>query len=157
MEIELPDYALSPKKGKVVYDNTCARCHGANGEGKMLASGVTYEYPPLWGKNSYQAGTSMFKIIKAAQFIKANMPHDKANYEHPFLSDIDALQVAAYINSEEHERPDKRGYDYPDFTKKSVDYPFGPYDDPFTEKQHKYGPYKPIIAYRKKKGLYVNY
>jgi thiosulfate dehydrogenase len=85
------------------------------------------------------------------------MPHDKANYEHPFLSDIDALQVAAYINSEEHERPDKRGYDYPDFTKKSVDYPFGPYDDPFTEKQHKYGPYKPIIAYRKKKGLYVNY
>ncbi len=157
IEIELPDYALSPTLGKAVYANTCARCHGENGEGKMLTSGVTYEYPPLWGKNSYQAGTSMYKIIKAAQFIKANMPHDKASYEHPFLSDIDALQVAAYINSEEHERPVKKGFDYPDLSKKSIDYPFGPYDDPFTEKQHKYGPYKPIIAYRKKKGLYVNY
>ena len=157
IEIKLPDYKLSPKLGKVVYDKDCARCHGENGEGKMLASGVTYEYPPLWGKNSYQAGTSMYKIIKAAQFIKANMPHDKSSYQNPFLTDIEALQVSAYINSNDHERPMKVGFDYPDLRKKSIDYPFGPYDDPFTEEQHKYGPYKPIIAYRKKKGLYVNY
>lgn len=157
MEIKLPNYALSPAKGKFIYTNQCARCHGANGEGKLLSSGVTYEYPPLWGKDSYQPGSSMYRVIKAAQFIKANMPNDKSSYEHPFLSDIDALQVAAYVNSDEHERPKKTGLDYPDPKKKAVDYPFGPYDDPFTEKQHKYGPYQPIIDYRKKHGLYVNY
>ena len=157
LKLKLPEYALSPKKGKVIYQSACARCHGENGEGKLLPSKVTYEYPPLWGKDSYQPGSSMYRIIKAAQFIKANMPNDKSTYEHPVMSDIDALQVAAYVNSEEHERPKKTGLDYPDVKKKAVDYPFGPYDDPFTEKQHKYGPYQPIIDYRTKHKLYVNY
>jgi thiosulfate dehydrogenase len=157
VDIKLPDFALSPAKGKVIYENSCARCHGTNGEGKLLASKITYEYPPLWGKDSYQPGSSMYRVIKAAKFIKANMPNDKSNYEHPYLSDIDALQVAAYVNSAEHERPAKTGSDYPDIKMKAIDYPFGPYNDPFTEEQHKYGPYQPIIDYRTKKGLYVNY
>lgn len=157
MEIMLPDFQLDLNHGKQVYRNECARCHGDNGEGKMKPDNSTYEYPPLWGKLSYQPGSSMFRIIKAAQFIKANMPFDQATWENPKLTDRDALDVAAYINSEEHDRPAKAGEDYPNLKRKPVDYPFGPYDDPFTETQHKYGPYKPIIEYRKKHGLYVNY
>jgi len=155
--LKLPKTALDPKKGKVIYDGQCARCHGPNGEGEMLPSGVTYKYPPLWGKESYQPGSSMNRIIKAAQFIKANMPQDKANYNHMYLSDNDALLVAAYVNWEEHDRPNKLGPDYPDISKKPIDYPYGPYNDPFSEKQHKYGPYQPIIDYHEQHGLYVNY
>ncbi len=157
LELKLPDYPLDVNHGKVVYQNECVRCHGANGEGKFLANNVTYEYPPLWGKLSYQPGSSLFRIIKAAQFIKANMPYDKATWKKTVLSDRDAFDVAAYINSEQHERPKKTGVDYPSIEKKAIDYPFGPYNDHFSETQHKYGPYQPIIDYRKKKGLYVNY
>jgi thiosulfate dehydrogenase len=41
--------------------------------------------------------------------------------------------------------------DWPDISKKPVDHPFGPYADAFTEKQHKYGPFKPIVEEQKKK------
>ncbi|HLP56488.1 MAG TPA: c-type cytochrome [Fluviicola sp.] len=157
IELKLPDYQLDVNHGKAVYKQECARCHGEDGQGKMLANNVTYEYPPLWGKQSYQPGSSLFRIIKAAQFIKANMPHDQVNWQKMKLSDRDALDVAAYINSEQHVRPQKEGLDYPDIKTKPIDYPFGPYNDTFTETQHKYGPYPPIIEYRKKKGLYVNY
>jgi thiosulfate dehydrogenase len=157
LEIRLPDYALDVRHGQEVYVSECVRCHGENGQGKMRQDNVTYEYPPLWGKIAYQPGSSMFRIIKAAQFIKANMPHDQATWRKPKLSDRDALDVAAYINSEQHLRPPKRGEDYPNIKHKPIDYPFGPYDDHFSETQHKYGPYKPIIDYRRKNGLYVNY
>jgi len=157
MEIRLPDFALDVKHGQQVYTNECARCHGTNGEGKLFASNVTYEYPPLWGPLSYQPGSSMFRVIKAAQFIKANMPHDKSSWQKPYLSDRDALDVAAFINSEDKVRPVKEGLDYPNIKTKPIDYPFGPYDDHFSENQHKYGPFQPIIDYRRKNGLYVNY
>ena len=155
--ISLPDYPLDVKHGKQVYQQECARCHGEDGQGKFTADGSTYEYPPVWGMQSYQPGSSLFRIIKAAQFIKANMPHDQATWRKMKLTDREALDVAAYINSEEHIRPPKRGTDYPDVGKKPIDYPFGPYNDTFSEHQHKFGPYKPILEYRQKKGLFVNY
>jgi thiosulfate dehydrogenase len=34
--------------------------------------------------------------------------------------------------------------DWPKIAKKPFDHPFGPYVDPFSEEQHKFGPYKPI-------------
>lgn len=155
--IRLPDSPLDLKHGKQVYQLECARCHGENGEGKWNEDGSTYEYPPVWGMQSYQPGSSLFRIIKAAQFIKANMPHDQVTWRNIKLTDKEALDVAAYINAEEHQRPPKKGTDYPDVGKKPIDYPFGPYNDTFSERQHKYGPYKPIMEYRKKKGLFVHY
>lgn len=157
MTISLPDYPLDVKHGKQVYAAECARCHADDGQGRMKADGSTYEYPPLWGMQSYQPGSSLFRIIKSAQFIKANMPHDQVTWRKMKLTDREALDVAAYINSEEHVRPPKKGSDYPDVGKKPIDYPFGPYDDTFSEQQHKYGPFKPILEYRQKRGLYVNY
>jgi thiosulfate dehydrogenase len=157
LAIRFPDYQLDVRHGGKVYANECLRCHGGNGEGKMRPDNVTYEYPPLWGKAAYQPGSGMFRIIKAAQFIKANMPHDQATWKKPKLSDRDAFDVAAYINSQNRIRPLKRGEDYPNVAAKPIDYPFGPYDDGFSEQQHKYGPFQPIINYRKKKGMYVSY
>ena len=63
------------------------------------------------------------------------------SYKNPVLSDEEAWDVAAYINSQEH--PDKKwSTDWPDISKKPFDHPFGPYADSLTEKQHKYGPWK---------------
>lgn len=155
--MRLPARAADPVKGKELYTQHCVRCHEENGEGKWLADHSTYEYPPLWGEYGYQPGSSMFRLIKAAQFIKANMPFDQATWDKPILSDQEAFDVAAYINDPSHPRPVKKGADYNDVSTKYVDYPFGPYDDHFSEKQHKYGPFQPIIDYRKKHGLYLNY
>ena len=41
--------------------------------------------------------------------------------------------------------------DYPNIAGKPVDYPYGPFNDAFTEQQHKYGPFEPIRLARSKK------
>jgi thiosulfate dehydrogenase len=64
-------------------------------------------------------------------------------YEKPVLTDEEAWDVAAYVNS--MPRPSKDlSMDWPKIAKKPFDHPFGPYVDPFSEEQHKFGPYKPI-------------
>jgi thiosulfate dehydrogenase len=61
-------------------------------------------------------------------------------HDTPELSDEDAWDVAAYIESKP--RPHKAvPKDWPDITKKPIDHPYGPYADAFSEQQHKYGPF----------------
>ena len=69
-----------------------------------------------------------------------------ATWDNPQLTDEEAWDVAAYINSQQ--RPDRDlSNDWPKITGKPVDHPFGPYADEFTEQQHKYGPFQPIEAH----------
>ncbi|MCT7909218.1 c-type cytochrome [Arcobacter lacus] len=135
--------AADPIKGKVVYDMQCAACHGVNGEGiKNEGKANGYMYPPLWGKDSYNKGAGMFRVLKAADFIKANMPLG-ATHENPLLTDEEAYNVAAYINLEEHDRPEKanRNKDFPDEVVKAPDvYRQG--QDPI---EGKFGPYGKLI------------
>jgi thiosulfate dehydrogenase len=71
-----------------------------------------------------------------------------ATYDQPQLSDEEAWDVAAYVNS--LPRPEKDlSKDWPDISKKPLDHPFGPFTDGFDEAQHKYGPFKPIQEKRK--------
>lgn len=143
-ELNYLSRAANPVKGKIVYDAVCQRCHGINGEGLAEWDSSGYIYPPLWGEHSYNTAAGMFRISKLAGFIKYNMPYG-ISYREPQLTDEDAWDVAAYIASKG--RPEKNfKQDWPDINKKSVDYPFGPYADSFTEQQHKYGPYSPIIS-----------
>lgn len=138
------DRAANPETGKILYLQKCSNCHGKNGEGLPNAEGNGYTYPPLWGENSYNIGAGMYRIILLAGYIKANMPFG-ANYRQPQLSDEEAWDIAAYVNT--MDRPYKNlEKDWPKITEKPIDYPFGPYADQFSEKQHKYGPYKPILA-----------
>lgn len=76
----------------------CAQCHGENGAGVADAGNNTL-FPPLWGAESYNWGAGMHNIDAAAAFIKHNMPLGLRDS----LSDQDAWDVAAYMNS--HERP----------------------------------------------------
>lgn len=88
------DYA----HGQEIYAAHCAVCHGAEGQGHSSARGDVV-FPPLWGAQSFNWGAGMGSISNAADFVKANMPLG----EGESLSDQDAWDVAAYIDS--HERP----------------------------------------------------
>jgi len=151
--VSYPDRPADPTKGLIVYEQHCVRCHADDGQGVHRSDGVAYVYPPLWGKYSYQPGSSMHRLIKSAQFIKYNMPWDLARWDKPVLTDEEAFDVAAYINDDKlHTRPNAdNGHDYPVVEERPVDFYYGPYADPFAQEQHKYGPFKPIIDWRKER------
>jgi thiosulfate dehydrogenase len=132
--------AADPVKGKIVYTNNCQRCHGKNGEGQANAGATGYTYPPLWGDNSYNNGAGLFRLSRFAGYVKNNMPNP-INYHNPELTDEEAWDVAAFVNSQPRPARDL-SKDWPDVSKKPFDHPFGPYTDGLSEMQHKYGPWK---------------
>ncbi|MER2997593.1 c-type cytochrome [Pontibacter populi] len=148
LDIELLDRAASPEKGKVVYAQKCQVCHGKEGEGIKAEGSAEYQFPPLWGKNSYNDGAGLYRISNFAKYAKANMPLG-ATHINPQLTDEEAWDVAAFVNSQPRPKKDL-SKDWPDISGKPFDHPFGPYADTFDEKQHKYGPFKQIIAAKEK-------
>lgn len=146
-KLKFMNRAADPVKGKIAYEQKCTVCHGSNGEGVLNADKTAYTYPPLWGNHSYNQGAGLYRLSRLAGYIKTNMPFG-ATYENPQLSDEEAWDIAAYVNSQP--RPTKDlSKDWPNLSGKPIDHPFGPYADPFSEEQHKYGPFKPIDEYRK--------
>lgn len=141
-ELPLLDRAASPEKGKLVFEKNCALCHGAEGQGVKTADGSQWKYPPLWGDKSYNTGAGLYRLSRFAGFVKTNMPNG-ANFDSPILTDEEAWDVAAFVNS--MPRPQKSfAADWPDISKKPYDHPFGPYADSFSEEQHKFGPFASI-------------
>jgi thiosulfate dehydrogenase len=149
VKMETLDRAADPLKGKALYERQCVVCHGKNGEGLKVADGTEYQFPPLWGSNSYNHGAGLYRLSTFAQFIRANMPLG-ATHDNPILSEEDSWDVAAYVNSLPRPRKDLSG-DWPDISLKPIDHPFGPYSDPFGEIQHKFGPFEPIKKFYERK------
>jgi thiosulfate dehydrogenase len=83
-------------RGARVFAESCVRCHGASGQGTMVA-------PPLWGPKSFNIGAGMARYRTAAQFIVRNMPFDRPGS----LTPQQALDVARFIDS--RPRPDLPG------------------------------------------------
>lgn len=132
-----------PQKGQQVFINHCQRCHGQNGEGVLTADATGFVYPPLWGNQSYNIGAGLYRLSTLAGFIKNNMPYG-VTWKEPVLTAEQAWDVAAFIASQP--RPVKSfPHDWKDSSKKPFDHPFGPYADSFTEAEHKYGPFAPIV------------
>ena len=102
--------------GAQVFLQNCARCHGSDGGGTRTS---VASYPPLWGPMSFNIGAGMARISTIAAFIRRNMPRDRPGT----LSEMDAINVAAYVTS----RP------RPDFAAKDHDWPCGhrPPDAPY--------------------------
>ncbi|WP_297337796.1 c-type cytochrome [Algoriphagus sp.] len=141
-EVPLLDRAADPVKGKVIYEQQCQSCHASDGQGLPKQDGSGYIYPPLWGEHSYNSGAGLYRLSRFAGYVRANMPLG-ATFENPLISDEEAWDVAAYVNS--LDRPSKDlSADWPDISKKPMDHPFGPFSDGFSELQHKYGPFKSI-------------
>lgn len=141
--------AADPEKGATVYTAKCQSCHGANGEGMPNFGAAGYAAPPLWGANSYNNGAGLYRLSRFAGYVKDNMPFKQATHQHPAISDEEAWDVAAFVNSQPRPQKDL-SKDWPDISKKPIDHPFGPYADGFSEQQHKYGPFQPIVDARKK-------
>ncbi|MEZ0374766.1 MAG: c-type cytochrome [Candidatus Sericytochromatia bacterium] len=149
-EIPLPKRAADPGQGQKIYARRCAACHQRDGQGRLRdprhpAAG--YLYPPLWGPDSFNTGAGMHRLITAARFISANMP-----LGGPHLQSGEAFDVAAFINSQD--RPQKAGLakDFPDRSKKPVDASFAPWNDEFSARQHRYGPFGPMLKARGQAG-----
>ncbi|MBX3147817.1 MAG: c-type cytochrome [Gemmatimonadales bacterium] len=100
-------------RGRLLYVQQCARCHGANGEGMVNPHPDSFPayYPPLWGAESYSIGAGMARLRTAAAFLRANMPFDAKGS----LSDQEAFDIAGYMVSRSR----------PDFARKAEDWPKG--------------------------------
>lgn len=139
-----PERAANPAAGALVYEQRCTQCHGEDGLGLRASLNPSdgFVFPPLWGPDSFNNGAGMNRVLTASRFIKARMPFGEAD-----LSDDEAFDVAAYINSQPRPQMTELENDYPDRTNKPIDSPYPPYADPFTQEQHKYGPFEPIREY----------
>lgn len=138
--------AADPKKGRLIYKGKCESCHGADGEGIPMPDKVAYLYPPLWGKNSYNDGAGLYRVSSFAGYVINNMPFG-ASSENRLLTEEEAWDLAAFVNSQPRPHKNQKS-DWADVAKKPIDFPYAPYVDTFSEKQHKYGPFQPIADAR---------
>jgi len=145
-KFKAPNRAANVSAGKVIFEERCATCHGYNGAGRLADNpSHGFIFPALWGPDSFNTGAGMHRLLTAAPFIKARMP-----LGNPTLTDDQAYDVGAYINSQP--RPDMKNLeaDFPDKKTKQIDAPYPPFADPFPQMQHQLGPFQPIEAYYKK-------
>ena len=93
-----------PLRGGNLYSNQCADCHDEDGPGagEYRNDEERPRTPPLWGlQNGYSHGAAFFRTPVLAGFVQKHMPFG----DPETLSDQDALDIAAYINSPENPRP----------------------------------------------------
>jgi thiosulfate dehydrogenase len=142
-----PKRAANLAAGKTVFEEHCTVCHGTDGGGLLAAANPIhgYVFPPLWGPDSFNTGAGMHRVLTASRFIKARMPLGK-----PELTDEQAFDVAAFINSQPRPEMANLELDYPDRKTKPVDTGYGPYADSFSLDQHRFGPFQPIEDFYKK-------
>lgn len=110
--------APDPVRGKQLYAQQCATCHGDNGEGLNDERGHVV-FPPLWGEQSFNIGAGMARTYKAAAFIRDNMPMSVQKHgkwgQGGVLTDQDAVDIAEYFTHQPR----------PDFAGKVNDWPNG--------------------------------
>ena len=150
MKLKYLNRAANPDSGRVVFIEKCQSCHGENGQGLPMPEGNGRMYPPLWGDKSYNEAAGLYRISNFAGYIKANMPFG-ASYDNPQLTDTEAWDLAAYINSQPRPKHPFLATDWPKIEGKPFDHPFGPFADTFPEVQHKFGPFQPIVDFQNKK------
>lgn len=88
----IPVERLDAGRGKALFDENCRSCHGDDGQGVQIGD---KKAGPLWGPDSWNDGAGAARIYTLAGFIRYAMP-----YLNPgSLTDEEALQIAAFINS----------------------------------------------------------
>lgn len=93
-------------RGEVIYQETCASCHGADLRGqenwRQVDENGRMPAPPhdQTGHTWHHPDTQLFKIVKygTAAFVGNGYESDMAGYED-VLSDAEILDVMAYIKS----------------------------------------------------------
>jgi thiosulfate dehydrogenase len=104
----IPIERLDVPRGEVLYQQQCAVCHGADGQGVDL--GVARP-GPLWGPRSWNDGAGAARVYTLAGYVRYAMPLTAPGS----LTDEQAQLIAAYVNS----------HDRPAFARKAQDFPNG--------------------------------
>ena len=141
-----PNRRADTVAGNTIYQEKCASCHGVEGAGVRAGapgSATGYNFPPLWGKDSFNNGAGMSRLLFAASFIKTNMPLG-TQHGQPQLSDDQAYDVAAFVLSNPRPVKAHTERDFPARWNKPVDAPFPPYVGGAPADQHKFGPFGPL-------------
>lgn len=150
LKLNFLNRAANRDSGQVVYLAKCQSCHGLSGEGLAMPEGNNRRYPPLWGAKSYNEAAGLYRLSNFAGYVKANMPFG-ATYQNPQLTDTEAWDLAAFVNSQPRPKHPFLATDFPKIEGKPFDHPFAPFADSFPESQHKFGPFAPIVDFQKKK------
>jgi thiosulfate dehydrogenase len=74
LQITEPARAADPRRGAEIYAQFCAACHGATGLGQHAQDGLGYQFPPLWGPDSFNNGAGMSRLLTVAAYAMHNMP-----------------------------------------------------------------------------------
>jgi thiosulfate dehydrogenase len=148
MKVNFLNRSANPDSGQLVFMQKCQSCHGTDGQGLPMPEGNGRRYPPLWGEKSYNEAAGLYRLSNFAGYIKANMPLG-ASYDNPQLTDAEAWDLAAFVNSQPRPKHPYLASDWPKIAGKPFDHPFAPFADSFPEIQHKLGPFQPIIDWQK--------
>lgn len=104
----IPVEELDPARGRALYREKCAACHGEDGQGVRLGS---LQPGPLWGDRSWTDGAGFARVYMLAAFLRGAMPYSAPGQ----LRDDEAQQIAAFLDSQPR----------PVFPEKRRDYPGG--------------------------------
>ena len=97
-----------PVRGKLLYAQKCAACHGATGQG-LRGAGNAFAFPPLWGAQSFNTGAGLARVSVAAAFVQAKMPLGNGGT----LTDQEAYDIAAYFTVQPRPKFDASTQDWP--------------------------------------------
>jgi thiosulfate dehydrogenase len=145
LQIKEPGRAADLSRGAETYAQVCAACRGADGLGQRAQHGLGYQFPPLWGSDSYNNGAGMARLLTVAAYAMHNMPLG-TTFNAPVLTDKQAYDVAGYIVTRDRPKKANLDEDFPIRLQKPIDTPYGPYVDGFPAEQHLLGPFGPIRA-----------
>ncbi|HEY2383414.1 MAG TPA: c-type cytochrome [Terriglobia bacterium] len=88
----IPVAKLDIHRGEALFMEHCTNCHGENGQGVAIGD---KKAGPLWGPDSWNDGAGAARVYTLAGIIRYSMPY----LDPGKLSDEEAQQVAAFINS----------------------------------------------------------
>ncbi len=96
---------LDGRKGEGLFKEKCASCHGAEGQGVAIGD---KKPGPLWGPDSWNDGAGAARVYTLAGMIRYSMPY----LDPGSLSDEDAQELAAFIDSRPRPRYPHKDLDY---------------------------------------------
>ncbi len=102
----IPLERLDTARGHALFADKCVTCHGADGQGVFIGD---KKAGPLWGSESWNDGAGAARIYTLAGIIRYMMPY----LDPGSLTDEEAQEIAAFINSQAR----------PVYPYKSLDYP----------------------------------
>lgn len=102
----IPPEKFNPVAGGELYAERCSNCHGEDGQGVFIGD---KKPGPLWGDGSWNDGAGAARVYTLAGMIRYSMPY----MDPQGLTDEEAQQIAAFINSKPRPEYPFKNNDYP--------------------------------------------